>query len=56
MSSKTPPSSTAIDNATNNDQPDHSSATSGDDINGNAMQFGARLGTTIPNPFINNAN
>ena len=56
MSSKTPPSFTAIDNAANNGQPDYSSAARGDDTNGNAMQFGARLGTTIPNSFVNNTN
>ena len=35
-----------IGNAAKNGQPD----------NDNAMQFGARLGTAIPNPFIDNAN
>ena len=45
-----------IGNSAIDGQPDQSSAASGDDTNGNAMQFGARLDTTIPNSFINNAN
>ena len=56
MSSKTPPSFTAIDNAANNGQPDYSSAARGDGTNCDPMQFGARLGTAIPNPLINNTN
>ena len=41
----------------NNGQADYGDATNGTNTtNGNAMQFGARLGTTIPNPFINDAS
>ena len=49
--------STIIGNSENYGQPDHGDATNGtNDTNGNAMQFGARLGTVTPNLLINNVS